>query len=90
MRKSHSDMVFLHRPFQIFPLILFFPTFLSAGGLVNPAYETHPDDDDDGFTDSDQEDASQPTEVEKVIVNPITCMYFTSEIGQDNYCRMDV
>ena len=38
-----------------------------VGGLVNPAYETHPDDDDDDeFADSDQEGASEPTEVEKV------------------------
>ena len=34
---------------------------------MNPAYEAHPGDgDDDGFTDSDQEDVSEPTEVEKV------------------------
>ena len=42
--------------------------FCTAGGLVNPAYESHGGDGgDDGFTDSDAEDASEPTEVEKVI-----------------------
>ena len=46
---------------------------------MNPAYEAHPDD-DDGFTDSDQEDASEPTEVEKVIAFSQLCMC-SSELG---------
>ena len=47
---------------------------------MNPAYEAHPDD-DDGFTDSDQEDASEPTEVEKVIAFSQFCMC-SSELGK--------
>ena len=50
-----------------------------AGGLVNPAYESHPgDNDSDGFTDSDQEDASEPTEVEKVRRNGCLSQLSTS------------